>query len=163
MTWNIDISSFFCCVSTAQFAGCFDCPIWSRLILQATEHEKTPTQAMVSIGALYAKLDKSELSRTSPKIGFDQHNLFTFRTYGKTANHIRTAIAEGTFNLRSAVFSCPLMVCFESLHSNYRTAVIQMESGLRLLDQWTGNKNKGDRNSSKSSKAFEDDRRNKGV
>lgn len=143
----------FCRVSTAQFAGCFDCPVWSHLILQASEHEKTLRRAMIAIGALYATLDKNELSRTPPKTAFDQHHLFAIRTYGRTVNQIRVAITENAYDLRSTVFSCLLMVCFESLHGNFNAAVTQMESGLRLLDQWTKNKTKGDRSSSKSHKS----------
>jgi hypothetical protein len=49
---------------------------------------------------------------------------------------MRDAITKGDENIRIALVSCLLTICFESFHGHHENALIQMGAGLSIMQDW---------------------------
>lgn len=49
---------------------------------------------------------------------------------------MRDAIAKGEENIRMALISCLLTLCFESFHGHHENALGQISAGLGMMQDW---------------------------
>jgi len=125
-----------------ELSGFFDSAFWTRSVLQEC-HSATPIRhAVVALGALYKTLEKSnESPPTSPYPDRDpgdsamRHWEMAFKQYSNACNAlVKTESAELTSN-RTRLMASVLLACFDSFVGDHRQAIVQIQTGLGLLEQ----------------------------
>jgi hypothetical protein len=135
---------YFCHFQDAtalDLSGSFDEFFWTKLVLQACQHEPFVRHAIVAIGAL----DKSRLSSPSTRRSKaenasvrDLHHEFALLQYKKALNAMQDTISEsenGT-NPRKVILACLLVVCLENFLGNKYLALSHALAGNRILQDW---------------------------
>lgn len=147
-----EFSSFrhYCDEAVKSFAGAFELPVWSRVILQASHDQAFIRHAVIAIGSLskaasFEHTNGSQCSSTgesncpdSPKM--DEN--FVLRHYSKFLQGSRKALTSGQQGRRMALIVCLLIICVEGLQWHHRSALKHLTSGINLLDEWLSNQAK---------------------
>lgn len=133
------------CDTTAFNLGVhLDTPIWSHIVLQASEQESYIRDAVTAIGALeMATQERHATSNALPVYKCSegdptctglqiQHYEAAFQLYGKAIEGIRKACQEKRQSRRMILIACLLAICFEYFHGNINSAIIHVQHGLRL-------------------------------
>jgi hypothetical protein len=127
-----------------KLSGPFSSEFWTRLVLQESHSEPAIRHAVVAVGALhktmaeYLKSSGEGVSSSEQKA----HHDFALRQFQKAIREIRERMSNGHVRLRLALISCLLFICFESFHGDLDSAMAQVSSGLGLLRDWYGQKEK---------------------
>jgi len=114
---------------------------WTKLVLQACQHEPFVRHAIVAIGALHKSRLSSPSTRRSKAENEsvrDLHREFALLQYNKALNAIRDTISEsenGT-NPRKVILACLLVVCLENFLGNKYLALSHALAGNRILQDW---------------------------
>jgi hypothetical protein len=66
----------------------------------------------------------------------NKHHEFALKQYSIAISHMRDAALDGTRPLRTNLLGCLLTICFETYHGNHDSALLQIKTGLSLLDDW---------------------------
>lgn len=122
-----------------QLAGVFDPTLWVTLIPQACEQDNSVFHAVVAIGALdmaFRTRDCMPNVLSNPETEY--HYQFAVSEYGKAISQLRamTRVALRAHDLRIALFTSLLIICFEAIHGNNSAALAQAHIALRLLEDW---------------------------
>ncbi|KAE9379817.1 hypothetical protein N431DRAFT_360988 [Stipitochalara longipes BDJ] len=122
-----------------DLAGSFDEILWTKLMLQACQHEPFIRHAVVAIGALDRSRISSAASRRS-NIGSakDLHREFALLQYNKALNAMKDSIRESEIgtNPRKVILACLLVVCLENFFRNKYLALSHALAGHRILQDW---------------------------
>ncbi|KAL5319830.1 hypothetical protein ACEPPN_012888 [Leptodophora sp. 'Broadleaf-Isolate-01'] len=119
-----------------HLAGSFESDLWSHLVLQACEKDDSIRHAIVAIAAL--KSTTTPGHSITYRRGTDNastHRGFAFRQYQKALKSMRKASIGGTQDLRTALITCIVIICFESFAGNFEFAVRQAVVGLNLVEK----------------------------
>ena len=112
----------------------YDTPIWSTIVLQASEQEHFIKHAIIALGAL----NKSHEATASNKgVSGSPHYQVAFQHYGNSIQGIRKACAEQRKSRRTILIACLLAVCFEYYHGNINLATAHIKNGIRLREYCT--------------------------
>ncbi|TAQ87595.1 hypothetical protein B7494_g4111, partial [Chlorociboria aeruginascens] len=125
--------SFFITNTAPELSGYYSLSFWESLILQAAIVEPSLRHAVIAIGSLHKDFSnrhlsletKTEQARTSTGFAIDQ--------YTKAIGHLRRSLANGQQAPLTALMSCILFVCFDSLRGHFESAMIHLQSGLKIL------------------------------
>ncbi|EAQ90596.1 hypothetical protein CHGG_02531 [Chaetomium globosum CBS 148.51] len=125
-----------------ELSGFFDSAFWTRSVLQECHSATAIRHAVVALGALYKTLEKSnESPPTSPYPDRDpadsaiRHWEMAFRQYSNACNAlVKTETAESTSH-RTRLMASVLLACFDSFVGDHRQAIVQIQTGLGLLEQ----------------------------
>ena len=121
----------FCDRTSVQLSGFYDSSLWGNLVLQACETEPTIRHAVIAIGALNLE------SKFSFKYQFrDSRREFAFAEYSKSIAQMRRAIVSGKQDLRTTLIACLLFACFETFNGFLDSAISQVYSGIRMIEDW---------------------------
>lgn len=142
----------------------FDPTTWRYTILQACAAEPSIRHAATAIGALgktfeaaqsgrgrrpdvihqrvpalggplsTAQRVRSRISRKEQIQEAALHHQYALEQYQKAIKQMQE-IAYGN-NIRTALITCIIIACFENLHGNQDSVSTQLESGIRLLQDW---------------------------
>jgi Fungal specific transcription factor domain len=112
-----------------ELSGFYSSSFWEKLILQASTTEPALRHAVISIGALHEEYNngtlKYDIDSTAPAFAVSQ--------YTKAIGHLRKCLANGKQAPLTALMSCILFVCFDSLRGFFTSAMIHLHSGLKIL------------------------------
>jgi hypothetical protein len=129
--------------TASELSGFFDSEFWTRSVLQESHSEASIRHAVVALGALYKTLEKaSESPPGSPESNYSidtapNHYNFALVQYGKAITRLRESLQNNeTRSQRTILISIVLFTCFQSFTGDHRAAISQIQSGLRLLDEW---------------------------
>lgn len=117
-----------------HLAGSFESDLWSHLVLQACEKDDSIRHAIVAIAAL--KSTTTPGHSITYRRGTDNastHRGFAFRQYQKALKSMRKASIGGTQDLRTALITCIVIICFESFAGNFEFAVRRKYDDLNLI------------------------------
>lgn len=140
----------YCDETVASFAGAFELPIWSRIILQASHDQAFIRHAVIAIGSLSrsASLELTAGSQCSspgetgcPDIPKLDEN-FVLQHYNKFLQGSRKALTSGQQGRRMALIVCLLIICVEGLQWHHRSVLKHLTSGIKLLDEWITSQSK---------------------
>jgi hypothetical protein len=125
---------FFRSRTLVDIAGYFDCPLWSKLVLQASHLEPAVQHAATALGALHEKIELQKLIGHLPSqtqcIDMD----FPIRQYTKALKSIRILLDKSdTRSIELVLISCLLCVYYELLQENYPAASAHLEKALRVM------------------------------
>ncbi|RFU30706.1 hypothetical protein B7463_g5593, partial [Scytalidium lignicola] len=127
-----------------ELSGFFNSTFWTRSVLQESHSEAAIRHAVVALGALYKTLEKTcESPPGSPDNGTvvvhdtaTDHYNFALLQYTKSISRLREALeTKEVRSQRMILISIVLFTCFASFTGDHQTAIIQVQSGLGLLDE----------------------------
>lgn len=116
--------------TAAELSGYYDSSFWSKLILAASAQKPALRHAVVALGALHEDFAQKGLVFTGGK---DQKSEFAVKQYAKAMGALRKSLASEKEEPLTALMSCILFVCFDSLRGYYESAMVHLESGLQIL------------------------------
>ncbi|PMD37170.1 hypothetical protein L207DRAFT_585525 [Hyaloscypha variabilis F] len=122
-----------------QLGEYFDTPIWSTIVLQASEQEYFIKHAIIALGALNQSHDvTTSIQGVSGRVlrSSSPHYQVAFHHYGSSIQGIRKACEEQRKSRRTILIACLLAVCFEYYHGNIDLATAHVKNGIKLIDEW---------------------------
>ncbi|KAE9381146.1 hypothetical protein N431DRAFT_505432, partial [Stipitochalara longipes BDJ] len=147
-------------LTTNELSGLFVSALWDSIILQESNEEEFVRDAITAIGALSSSEKRTvndpvhgRLTNFTPTSRYQ----FALQQYGRAVKTMRESLTGTENNLRKALISCLLVICFESLQGNYSGAIAHSVSGCALLQGWLDSTNK------KSSDTLEASLRKDGI
>lgn len=125
-----------------ELSGFFDSAFWTRSVLQECHSATAIRHAVVALGALYKTLEKSnESPPASPYPDRDpadsavRHWEMAFRQYSHACNALLKEDSAETTSDRTRLMASVLLACFDSFVGDHRQAIVQIQTGLGLLEQ----------------------------
>jgi hypothetical protein len=101
------------------------------LILQASSVDSSLRHAVIAIGSLHEEFANNRLSYYK---GQDARGVeFAVNQYAKAIGHLRNSLSSGKHGPMMALMSCILFVCFDSLRGHFDSAMVHLQSGLKIL------------------------------
>ena len=123
--------------TAAELSGYYDTSFWESLILAASAQEPSLRHAVIAIGALHEDFSQKRLNATlSPRATPtpDEYGTdFALGQYAKAIGALRRSLSSGKQEPLTALMSCILFVCFDSLRGWFESAMVHLQSGLRIL------------------------------
>ncbi|KAL2263661.1 hypothetical protein VTK26DRAFT_5823 [Humicola hyalothermophila] len=126
--------------TASELSGFFDSGFWTRSVLQECHVAPAIRHAVVALGALYKTLEKSNESPRSspdgdPRDSAVRHWEMAFRQYSHACTAlVKTEGADTTSN-RTRLMASILLACFDSFVGDHKQAIVQIQTGLGLLEQ----------------------------
>ncbi|KAI1354973.1 hypothetical protein F5Y01DRAFT_221237 [Xylaria sp. FL0043] len=126
--------------TASELSGFFDSTFWTRRVLQECHSEDSIRHAVVALGALYKTLEKmSESPPGSPSEidhldNANRHWEVAFKHYSLA---IRAVVSSGSHDQakkRMSLMASVLLACFDSFIGHHKQAILQIQSGLALLE-----------------------------
>ena len=124
--------------TASALAGHFDSEFWYQLVLQVSQAEPAVRHAVVALGSLHETLDKGAQefgNRSQSLVGRE----FSLQQYDKSVTSLRSRLVSGDGNsvLEVALICCVLFNSFETLHGNHDQALLHLQNGLKIMQEWT--------------------------
>ncbi|KAF7934218.1 uncharacterized protein EAE97_008578 [Botrytis byssoidea] len=124
---------YFVSNTATELSGYFDPSFWNHLILQASSVDPSLRHAIIGLGTLHEDFSNRRLDLATKcdaaRSGFG----FATSQYTKAISHLRRSLAAGKQKPLTALMSCILFVCFDSLRGHFSSAVMHLQSGLKIL------------------------------
>ena len=115
----------------------FDSTFWTTVVLQEAHAIAPIRHAVIAIGALYKSLDnapdpqlKVNIIQTIDKKHHERAVLYFLKSIQELNHYIS---ASSSPQLRVALISCLLFVCFETFQGSFASSVQQLYGGLKIL------------------------------
>jgi hypothetical protein len=129
---------FFVQNTAAELSGYYDSSFWESLILAASTQEPSLRHAVIAIGALHEDFSHKRLISSTPsprsRPTTDEYDTdFALGQYTKAIGALRRSLSSGKQEPLTALMSCILFVCFDSLRGWFESAMVHLQSGLRIL------------------------------
>ncbi|KAL2157069.1 hypothetical protein VTH06DRAFT_7057 [Thermothelomyces fergusii] len=128
--------------TASELSGFFDSTFWTRSVLQECHSAPAIRHAVVALGALYKTLEKSnESPPTSPYPDRDpadnalRHWEMAFRQYSNACNALVKAETAASTSNRTRLMASVLLACFDSFVGDHKQAIVQIQTGLGLLER----------------------------
>ncbi|KAH6611128.1 c6 zinc finger domain [Trichoderma cornu-damae] len=126
--------------TASELSGYFDSAFWTQRVLQECHFEPSIRHAVVALGALYKTLEQSCEHDSTPLPGalsrLDSvmcHWQVAIRKYGEACNAMLLLSGDKLSTNKTRLMASVLLACFDSFIGDHRQAIIQIQTGLRLL------------------------------
>lgn len=123
---------FFLRNTAAELSGYYDSSFWEKLILAASTQKPFLRHAVIALGALHEDFSRKRLAPSTPPAE-DPKAQFALSQYAKAIGSLRRSLSSEMEEPLTALMSCILFVCFDSLRGWYESAMLHLQSGLRIL------------------------------
>ncbi|TVY69017.1 putative transcriptional regulatory protein, partial [Lachnellula suecica] len=123
---------FFIGNTAAELSGYYDTSFWEKLILAASAQTPSLRHAVIGLGALHEGFLRKGLAPSSSSNG-DPKAQLALNQYAKAMGELRRSLAKGKEEPLTALMSCILFVCFDCMRGWFESAMIHLESGLKIL------------------------------
>ncbi|KAH9984773.1 hypothetical protein F4779DRAFT_632528 [Xylariaceae sp. FL0662B] len=127
--------------TASELSGFFDSSFWTRSVLQECHAEEAIRHSVVALGALYKTLEKmSESPPGSPSDIVDttdhaaRHWEVAFKHYSLALKSMISTTSPDQATQRMSLMATVLLACFDSFIGDHKKAIMQIQSGLRLLE-----------------------------
>lgn len=125
---------FFLSNTAVELTGYFDSSFWERLLLAASSQKPALRHAVIALGSLHEDaLQKRQQCSSESENARNMH--FAALQYAKAIRALRTSLSEGREEPLTALMSCILFVCFDSLRGSFESAMIHLRSGHKVLQE----------------------------
>lgn len=125
---------YFVTETSAELSGLFSNSFWEQLILQASAAEPSLRHAVVAIGSIHEEFSHNRLSYQVEEQS--KRQAFATSQYTKAIGHLRKTLTDGNQVPLTALMSCILFACFDSLRGYFDNAMIHLQSGLKILKDY---------------------------
>jgi hypothetical protein len=116
--------SYFLINTSVELSGYFDTSFWQQLVLQASASEPALRHAVIGLGSLHKSFANKKLDYSPANI----ERGFAIDQYTRAIGHLRRSLADGKQGLITALMSCILFVCFDSIRGHFESAMVRLES-----------------------------------
>lgn len=123
---------FFLRNTAAELAGYYDSSFWEQFILAASVQKPSLRHAVIALGALHEDFSRKRPVPSIPSAE-DRKTQFALNQYAKAMGALRRSLSSGKEEPLTALMSCVLFVCFDSLRGWFESAMVHLQSGLRIL------------------------------
>ncbi|PQE06097.1 putative UPC2 Regulatory involved in control of sterol uptake protein [Rutstroemia sp. NJR-2017a BBW] len=123
---------FFLRNTAAELSGYYDSPFWERLVLAASAQKPSLRHAVIALGALHEDFSRKGMVPSIPPAE-DPNHPFAMKQYGKAMGALRRSLTNGKEDPLTALMSCILFFCFDSLRGWFESAMVHLQSGLGIL------------------------------
>ncbi|KAJ8065699.1 hypothetical protein OCU04_006371 [Sclerotinia nivalis] len=124
---------YFVSNTATELSGYFDTSFWEHLILQASVADPSLRHAIIGLGALHEDFSNRRLDLATKCDAARSSFGFATNQYTKAISHLRRSLAGGKQKPLTALMSCVLFVCFDSLRGHFSSAIMHLQSGLKIL------------------------------
>ncbi|GAB1314165.1 Aspercryptin biosynthesis cluster-specific transcription regulator atnN [Madurella fahalii] len=128
--------------TASELSGFFDSAFWTRSVLQECHSASPIRHAVVALGALYKTLEKSNESppgspftERDPADNARRHWEMAFKQYSHALNALVRTDSGETISHRTRLMANVLLACFDSFVGDHRQAIVQIQTGLGLLER----------------------------
>ncbi|TVY82505.1 Beauvericin cluster-specific repressor BEA4 [Lachnellula suecica] len=129
---------YFLTETAPELSGFYTTGFWEYLILQTSAVEPSLRHSVIAIGALHEEFSQKRLEQLP---GNESQGIaFAMSQYTKAIGHLRRSLATGKQKPLTALMSCILFVCFDCLRGYFESAMVHLQSGLRILRDMTRTK-----------------------
>ncbi|KAM0163571.1 hypothetical protein ACHAPG_001097 [Botrytis cinerea] len=122
---------FFLRNTAAELSGYYDSSFWGNLVLAASTQKPSLRHAVVALGALHEDFSQKRL-HSAPSLE-NQRAQLALNQYSKAIGALRRSLSHGKEEPLTALMSCILFVCFDSLRGHYESSMVHLQSGLGIL------------------------------
>lgn len=126
---------YFISQTAPELSGFYTTGFWEHLVLQTSAAEPSLRHSVIAIGALHEDFAARRLDQ-SPGSESEGYG-FALNQYTKAIGHLRRSLATGKQKPLTALMSCILFVCFDSLRGYFESAMVHLQSGLKILRDMT--------------------------
>lgn len=126
--------------TASELSGYFDSTFWTQRVLQECHFEPAIRHAVVALGALYKTLEQSCEPDLPPLAGamsrFDSvmcHWQVAIRKYSEACKAMLHLSGDKLSTNKTRLMASVLLACFDSFIGDHRQAIVQIQTGLRLL------------------------------
>ncbi|KAM0257413.1 hypothetical protein ACHAQJ_004359 [Trichoderma viride] len=128
--------------TASELSGYFNMDFWTRRLLQECHFEPSVRHAVVALGALYKTLEQSCEPDSPPLPGAMSrwesvmcHWQVAVRKYSEACNAMLLLSGDKISTNKTRLMASVLLACFDSFIGDHRQAIVQIQTGLRLLAQ----------------------------
>ena len=133
----------FCARTASELSGYFNTVFWTRRILQECHFEPALRHAAVALGALYKALEQSSNSTPPAEVGMDlsradmvmPHWQVAVRQYSEACKAMLLLNDRTPNSNRTRLMASVLLSSFDAFIGDHKQAIIQIQSGLGLLER----------------------------
>lgn len=124
-----------------ELSGFFDSEFYKERVLEACHSEPAIRHAAIALGALYKTLKQSWTaggSASNPPREHEEHMRdwqVAIRQYSEACNAMMAMQDPNNNSLRTQLMASVLLASFDSLIGDHKQAIVQIQSGLDLLDR----------------------------
>lgn len=126
--------AYFRLHSAHEIPGCFDSSIWNQLVLQLSHSEPCVLHAIVAVGAMH-RFTGGKCPSLNASNYLGPGNPFAINQYIKSLYHLRERLdgPKDSTCEQVALMTCLLFICLEMLQGNRASALVHLQTGLRIL------------------------------
>lgn len=128
--------------TASELSGYFNSTFWAQQVLQECHSEKAIRHAVVALGALYKTLKESSLPPPATAAGrrtqmdsVVSHWQAAVKQYSEACNAMLLLTGESLRSHRTRLIVSILLACFDSFIGDHKQAIIQIQTGLGLLER----------------------------
>lgn len=123
--------------TVADLAGYFDSAFWYQLVLQISHCEPAVRHGIIALGSLHETLDKGGREFGLRSLPIAERD-FSVQQYSRSVTSLRSRLAseEESNTLEIALICCIIFNSFETIYGNHDQALLHLQSGLKILQQW---------------------------
>ncbi len=129
--------------TASELSGFFDNVFWSCTVLRECHSEAAIRHAVVALGALYKTLEKSSESPPgSPSENMapidnplQRHWEVALNQYSSAIHALASVDLDHPGANRTMLMASVLLACFDSFIGHHKQAIVQIQTGLSLLEQ----------------------------
>ncbi|KAL2074746.1 hypothetical protein VTL71DRAFT_8525 [Oculimacula yallundae] len=122
---------YFITQTGGELSGFYSSSFWETFVLQASTAEPSLRHAIIAIGSIHEEFANRRLAYGTEEVS--KGHAFAVNQYIKAIGHLRKSLADGKQATITALMSCILFVCFDSLRGHFVSAMAHLKSGLRIL------------------------------
>ncbi|KAL9471474.1 hypothetical protein ACSS6W_009415 [Trichoderma asperelloides] len=126
--------------TASELSGYFNMNFWTQRLLQECHFEPSIRHAVVALGALYKTLEQSCEPDSAPLPGAMSrmesvmcHWQVAVRKYSEACNAMLLLSGDKISTNKTRLMASVLLACFDSFIGDHRQAIVQIQTGLRLL------------------------------
>lgn len=126
--------------TASELSGFFDSSFWTRRVLQECHSEDAIRHLVVALGALYRTLEKMSESPPGSPSNADysdnasRHWEVAYRHYSLAIQAVVESDIHDQTKKRMSLMASVLLASFDSFIGDHKQAIVQIQSGLRLLE-----------------------------
>lgn len=129
--------SFFHSLAGFNIAGVLDTAFWTNLIPQLSHEDEAVRYALMALSSIYR--ERSLINQDIPSIkqlhSSKQQSAFALDNYNKAISATMLRMSQDTDNSLSALVTCILFCCIESLQGHFNESLRFASQGIRLLSE----------------------------
>lgn len=129
--------------TASQLSGYFNSNFWTQRVLQECHGESAIRHSVIALGALYKTLEQS-FARPHPDVLHMQHHSdsilvhwqVAIKQYSDACNAMLSIKGDTLHGHQIRLMAIILLACFDSFIGDHKQAIIQIQTGLGLLEQF---------------------------